>query len=152
MKNYLIGSVAAIFVLAAVGHARAGLINYDRQKPGQTAPSATTVKPVATVKPAAVKTVPVVKPAAAQEIVVAGPNWMITVPVAQNDVEKGYDINSDGKLQTAEVKIYLRDVVDEVDTKGFKAVDSGVLKEYDRNQDGLISAAEADKIREDVNK
>ena len=74
--------------------------------------------------------------------------WMSVLPLAQSATEKKYDVNVDGKLQTAEVKIFLRDVINVVDAKGGYAVDSDILKEYDKNKDGVINRYEVAIIKE----
>jgi len=144
MKRIIVVALAVFFTLAIAQYSQAGLINYDRRlkREGIAVPAAA-AKPEVKSKTA--------KSAPAQELVVQGPDWMLTVPIAKSAAEKGYDINGDGKLQAAEVKIYLRDVVDEVNSSGVKTVDSGILKGYDRNQDGVINATEAAKIIADVN-
>ena len=76
------------------------------------------------------------------------PKWMIADPVVKTEIEKRYDINRDGKLQLAEVKIYLRDTLDVIDEKGGLTINSEILKEYDRNKDGVISKYESTKIKE----
>ena len=80
-----------------------------------------------------------------------GPAWQKDWPEVKNQDEDRYDINRDGKLQTAEVKIYLRDVIKEVMDKGGFRVNSNVLKAYDKNRDGVISKYELEQIRQDVN-
>ena len=57
-----------------------------------------------------------------------------------------YDSNRDGKLQTAEVKIMLRDFIDVVYEKNGAMYKSPILKEYDKNKDGLINKYEAEVI------
>lgn len=78
-------------------------------------------------------------------------DWMRREPRVTNRVEERYDINRDGKLQTAEVKIFLRDVIDEVQDKGrYSALNSDVLKEYDKNKDKMINKYELTEIIKDV--
>ena len=78
------------------------------------------------------------------------PNWMKIEPKASSRVEQAYDVNRDGKLQTAEVKVYLREVLDVIDEKGGYTIDSNILKEYDKNKDGVISRYEAEDLGEFV--
>ncbi len=77
------------------------------------------------------------------------PGWMKEMPRAKDKLEKEYDVNRDGYLQTAEVKILLRDVIQEVNDRGGVEVTSDILKEYDKNRDGLINKFELDKIKSD---
>ncbi len=79
------------------------------------------------------------------------PQWVITEPTVKDPVERLYDINRDSKLQTAEVKTFLRDVLEEIESKNGYLVDSDILKEYDKNKDGIISKYESDDIRKQVN-
>lgn len=81
----------------------------------------------------------------------SGPAWTREWPEVKNQDEDRYDINRDGKLQTAEVKIYLRDVITEVMDKGSFNVNSNVVRAYDKNKDGVISKYEVEQIRQDVN-
>ena len=76
------------------------------------------------------------------------PKWVVTEPVVKSDIEKKYDVNRDGKLQLAEVKIYLRDILDVIDEKGGITINSEILKEYDKNRDGVISKYESGKIKD----
>ena len=78
------------------------------------------------------------------------PEWIKETPAVTNQVEQRYDSNRDGKLQSFEVRIFLRDVLDTIDAKGGYTVNSDILKEYDINRDGIISVTEAKKIREDI--
>lgn len=77
----------------------------------------------------------------------SGPLWMRQAPVATSLEEKKYDANRDGILQTAEIKIFLRDVVDTVEAKGSFTINSDILKEYDQNRDGVITRFEVSDIR-----
>ncbi len=78
------------------------------------------------------------------------PKWAKELPKVVNSSERRYDINRDGLLQSAEVKVMLRDVMEAVETKGSVAVYSDILKDYDKNKDRYITPAELDKIREDT--
>lgn len=78
------------------------------------------------------------------------PGWMKETPKVTNVVERRYDSNRDLKLQTFEVKILLRDVLDVVEDKGGYTVNSDILKEYDVNKDGLITRTEAVKLKKDA--
>jgi len=77
------------------------------------------------------------------------PSWARELPKVRYRSEKRYDVNRDGILQTAETKVYLQDVINEIDRKGGYRVDSGILQAYDKNNDGVISKAEVDDIRRD---
>lgn len=75
------------------------------------------------------------------------PEWWKAEPDVKNKLERRYDINRDGKLQTAEVKILLRDVVDEIQEKGrYSVYSSDILKEYDKNRDRVIDKTEVEGI------
>jgi hypothetical protein len=79
------------------------------------------------------------------------PAWMKILPPAKSKEEVRYDVNRDGQLQSAEVKILLRDIVDMVEKKGGVKIESEVLKEYDQDKNGLIDRKEIEHIRNDVN-
>ena len=74
------------------------------------------------------------------------PAWFKTEPKVTIEEERVYDSNRDGKLQTAEVKIMLRDFIDVVYEKNGAMYKSPILKEYDKNKDGLINKYEAEVI------
>ena len=78
------------------------------------------------------------------------PDWMVEDPKVIDKAEDVYDVNRDGKLQSVEVKILLRDVWTQVKEKGGYTVNMNILKEYDKNKDGLISRLEAEEIARDV--
>ncbi|OGX08184.1 MAG: hypothetical protein A2Z88_03325 [Omnitrophica WOR_2 bacterium GWA2_47_8] len=121
-----------IFFIAETCHA--GLINYQRRnrRGGAPAPAGGKASPAAA---------PVQKTMA---------KWMQILPSVTNQNEQRYDVNNDGKLQTAEVKTYLRDVLNVIDSKGGFTVNSEILKEYDKNKDGLVTREEARLLREHV--
>ena len=137
MRKYtLLLPLSVVLVLTLVSISFAGLINYDRLKRrsgGAAARPATPAKPAA----AAVDTRAM---------------WMRQAQPATTPTEKKYDTNRDGILQTAEVKIFLRDIIQIVDAKGGYTVDSNLLKEYDKNRDGLISRTEIIDVKADANK
>jgi hypothetical protein len=116
-KNLFIVSLAALFLLGAFQPVFAGLIDYDRRNR---------------------------RSATAGE---DAPEWWKTEPDVKNKLERRYDTNRDGKLQTAEVKILLRDVVDEIETKGrYSVYSTDVLREYDKNRDRVIDKTEVEGI------
>ncbi len=123
-------------VLALVSVSFAGLVNYDRIKRRSGGAAAKPATPASPAKPA----------------VDTRPMWMRQAQPATTASEKKYDTNRDGILQTAEVKIFLRDVIQVVDTKGGYTVDSNLLKEYDKNRDGLISRTEIIDVKTDASK
>ncbi len=130
-KKFVFVFLSAVLSLSFAGSACAGLINYERVnriKAGRPASS-----PTAT---------------AAEKASADLPGWMKTMPNAVSAAEKTFDVNRDGKLQTAEVKVYLRDVLDTIKEKGGYTIDSDVLKEYDRNRDGVISRYESGALSE----
>jgi len=145
MKKSLTSIVTLAVVLGMVSVASAGLVNYDRKakKAGLT-PPATTVKPAAVKAPAPKVSVP----AAVSSV----PAWLKTPQAVQNELQQKSDMNGDGKLQTFETKMYLRDVIDSVNANGKVPADTNILKAYDANKDGMIEASELPKILEDVGK
>ena len=90
------------------------------------------------------------KPGAKDAAVPAAPSWMQNAPRVTSKDEEKYDINRDGILQSAEVKILLRDIIQTVDAKGGMTITSGVAKLYDKNSDGLINRYEVADIKTDV--
>jgi len=78
------------------------------------------------------------------------PKWMKEEPKVMTRDEQRYDINRDGYFQPAESKVYLRRLVGVVEQRGKIASNSELLKEYDKNGDGVITRTEAKKIREDA--
>ncbi len=78
------------------------------------------------------------------------PAWLKGEPKVTSKIEQEYDINRDEKLQSAEVKVFLRDVLDQIDEKGGYTINSDILKEYDKNRDGVVSRYEAEAIRKQV--
>jgi hypothetical protein len=130
MKKFLSLSVCAACLLLFICEAQAGLINYQRRNKGGA--------PVRAGARAAVPAAPV------------GPAWIATPPAVKNSVEKAYDVNRDGKLQPAEVKIYLRGVIETIESKGGFTINSDILKEYDKNKDGLISRSELPDLKRDA--
>ncbi len=67
-----------------------------------------------------------------------------------NRIEEMYDLNKDGNLQTTEVNSFLKDVVSAVQRKGTFSASSSILKQYDKNNDGLINAAESKAIQQSL--
>lgn len=130
IKKILILTLA-IFLLAILNNSWAGLI--DPNKPRKTNASIYKKKPAGQ----ALEKREAEKPL---------PSWLKSEPKVTTDAEKTYDINRDGKMQSSEVKIFLRDVVDEAQEKGGYRFDSPVLKEYDKNGDSVISRYEAEEI------
>ena len=138
MRKFLVLFLAQSFVITCVvGNSFAGLIDYNRlQKQGKALPTGGRAK-----AKAAAPTAPT------QD---TRPGWMKTEPKVTSKVEQPYDSNNDGKLQTAEVKIFLRDVLDQINEKGGYTINSDILKEYDKNKDGVISRYEAQDITNTV--
>lgn len=148
MKKTLMVIMALFLVLGIAQISYAGLLKPPKAKPGAApaAPAAPTWAPAkATTSAAPAK-------AAAVEAVATVPSWVTSAPMAQTEEEKKYDMNSDGELQPSEVRIYLRDVIDNVSSLGEVPADSSILKAYDTNSDGVISKGESEKLLEDVNK
>lgn len=79
------------------------------------------------------------------------PFWKQTLPAVTGKREVYYDINRDGILQTSETKIYLRDIVPVIKEKGgVQVFDSGILKAYDKNKDGVVNKYELQAIEKDL--
>lgn len=139
-KKMLLLPLSAVLALALTSVSFAGLINYDRVQRRKT--GAAPARPTTPSSPA--------RPAA--PAVDTRPMWMRQAQPATTATERKYDTNRDGILQTAEVKIFLRDVIQVVDSKGGYTVDSNLLREYDKNRDGLISRTEIIDVKADANK
>ncbi len=78
------------------------------------------------------------------------PSWVKELPEPQNEDEKRYDTNRDGKLQSAEVKVYLRDIIERVESQSYISVTTDLLREYDKNKDGVINKNELELMKEHV--
>ena len=87
-----------------------------------------------------------------ENIVTGEPLWLQGEVPVKNRYEKRYDINRDGKLQKAEVKVFLREVVKSVETRGRFFVNSDILKDYDRDNSKNIERNEIEKIKRDISK
>ena len=72
--------------------------------------------------------------------------WMKKLPRVDRRIRR-YDVNRDGVLQTAEVKIFLRDVVEDIDLRGGFFVNTDILLEYDKNKDKVIDRDEVGLIK-----
>ena len=135
-KNLQLCCSVSVFYFAVTSLCFAGLIDYDRLRRIQERR-----------RLSAIASQEQVQKKAEDDTV---PEWMIEEPKVTNKIEDAYDVNRDGKLQSAEVKILLRDVLDQVKEKGGFTLNMGVLKEYDKNKDGFISRLEAEEIIKDV--
>ena len=127
IRKLLIGFILISLIYFVSGKSFGGLIDYERAKRAQQARGS---------------------PAGENSIVL--PSWMENLPRVQNKVEQSYDVNRDGILQTAEIKTYLRDVLEAVEQKGGFLVDTPLLKEYDQNKDGIVSRLEGRLIADQV--
>ncbi len=79
------------------------------------------------------------------------PRWMQIAPKVETEDEKKYDVNRDRVLSPTEMKVYLRRVYYEVQDGSGKSVStSEALKEYDSNQDGVITKTEAERIKKEA--
>lgn len=72
-------------------------------------------------------------------------------PLVTNRVERLYDLNRDGYLQSEEVNDFYKDVVSSVENKGSFRVSSELLRNFDANQDGRISRYEVGEITNQIN-
>ncbi|HOW34798.1 MAG TPA: hypothetical protein PL155_00070 [Candidatus Omnitrophota bacterium] len=125
--------LAAVLVVAS--HSFAQLINYDRLNKTRAQKG---LPPI----PVPGKAADVAQP--------PEPFWAKGDTKVTTKEEEAYDVNNDGKMQKAEVKIFLRDNLDEIDKKGGVTVSSPILKAYDKSGDGVVSRLEAEKIRQEV--
>ena len=78
------------------------------------------------------------------------PSWAKDLPKPQNDEERRYDINGDGLLQSAEIKVYLRAIIERVEGRGYVNVTTDLLREYDKNKDGIINENELVLMKEHI--
>lgn len=78
------------------------------------------------------------------------PQWAQELVAPQNADERRYDINRDGLLQSAEVKVYLRDIIERVEDREYINVTTDLLREYDKNRDGVINTIEIELMKEHV--
>ncbi|MFH1360055.1 MAG: hypothetical protein ABIJ41_03345 [Candidatus Omnitrophota bacterium] len=134
-KKIIVIAIWVIFSLAITPWCDAQMVNYKRLKNTNNQ----TERVVRETKPK----VSVPQPVASEST----PKWMTTESSVKNRNEKAYDVNRDGRLQSWEAKVLLKDVVAQVDKKGSYVIDSDILKEYDKNRDGTISRSEASLIK-----
>lgn len=128
MKNALAVGIFCFFIIGAVYDiGQAQLINYGRQS----------------------KFLKSTNPDLTEEEAI--PKWARDLVEPQNDEERRYDINEDGLLQTAEVKVYLRAIIRRVAERAYVNATTDILREYDKNKDGVINSYEVDLIKEHVN-
>ncbi len=140
MRRISIMTVICFFLASLViQQCWAGLIDHERLNRRRGLPLSNEKAQAAKAKAAEV-------PEAKMEL----PKWITEPPVVKGSTDRKYDVNNDGKLQKSEVTILLRDVLDIVEEKGGYQVDSDMLKEYDKNRDGLLTKVEAIQIREHV--
>lgn len=128
-------TVALTFVFSSIflsSIAEAGLINYNRRNGDVTNAGAA---------PARTRSTSYGR---------RGPAWEARAPKADNRTEQRYDINKDGTLQPAEVRMFLREVVDFVESRGGMRINSEILREYDSNGDGVISQSELGQMRDHI--
>ena len=141
------GIAVSVFIVLVsfvfISLAQAQLINYDRRnrRPGAA--------PAATRRPA-VRAKTVKPPSVALGTGTSAPGWKDIAPSAKSRLERQYDFNRDGKLQSSEVKQYLRYVIRQIERRGTYKYKSDFLTVYDKNGDGAISKAELTNLREDV--
>lgn len=138
------GLILTVLFVANVCYA--GLINYDRRNRNlqRAADAPATPAPV----PVPTRTAP--GWSAKKDVAVTVPKWMVTAPRVSNRFERRYDANKDRRLQVAEVKRFLSDVIKEVENDGRYKVNSDILKIYDTNRDGVIRRYELGPMRKDL--
>ncbi len=123
MKKSMV--VIGVFVLLGFVSSQvcfAQMINYNRRNKNAASASKTPPAPAA--------------PAAA------------SMPAAAK--EEAYGMNENKADQPAENNVLLKDVVAAVNKNGSYKVNSDVLKKYDKNNDGIISKAEAKALEADI--
>lgn len=102
-------------------------------------------------QPAADKTKDPKAADATKKVAAPKPFWRQKFPEVVGKLEAKYDLERDGVMQPHNTKIFLRDVRDEVNEKNFFNIqDSGLLKTYDKNKDGVISKLELQDILKDL--
>lgn len=74
-------------------------------------------------------------------------DFLYSMPLVSNNIEKIYDKNRDGRLQPEEIKLMLNDVVSTVERSGDYRIASNLLKKFDKNHDGLINQDEIKEIQ-----
>ena len=139
-KNIMIVAVLSVLIFVVTPDGYAQLIDWSRRQ--GTPPAAPASAPV---RQRAVSTPsqPTVAPT-------RQPGWLQTAPSVSSRTDRRYDVNRDGKLQSAEIKVFLRDVIDQISRRGSYKVDSQLLEEYDKNNDGIIDRSEVRDLVGDV--
>ena len=122
-KAVYLGLIVVLFSAFCAQIVAAQLIDYSRRNKTQAAPAA---------RPAAVMP--------------ATTTASTSTAKALTRQERRYDLNGDGVLQSDEMTMFLKDVVDGVEKDGRYVVNSDILKQYDSNDDGYISKYEAAAI------
>jgi hypothetical protein len=138
MKSFLILCIIGIF---SVELAEAQLINYQRRN--KTLPA----------KPAAPQATPAAKTyGMPEQAATPAATKKMADPAVQTKLERQYDLNNDGILQSTEVTSFLKEVIKGVEKKGSYPVNSELIKKYDVNFDGNINKSEVSQIVREVNK
>lgn len=73
--------------------------------------------------------------------------WTKTKAVVNTELEKKYDVDTDGYLSWTEGKELLKDKLVIVNTKGKAIVNTDLEAEFDANGDGVIDRAEAPAVQ-----
>lgn len=133
MRKYML-ILAVLILVFSICECYAGLIDYERLKRIRARKAGLPV--------------PQETPAEKGDELV--PKWLIEEPKVTSKIDRDYDINRDGRLQSAEVKTFLRDVLEEIEKKGGYTINSDILKEYDKNKDGVVSKNEVKLLKEQV--
>lgn len=165
MRKGLTVVLALIVLTSVVSLASAQMVNYGRRAkrtgaPPPPPPPATKAKSVQVQPVKKVEAIPVepvkkveampVEPVKKVEPALSA--WATVPQSIQNEAQEKNDMNGDGQLQPFETKIYLRDIIDEVQATGGSVADTDILKSYDGNGDGRIDETELARILEDVGK
>lgn len=79
-------------------------------------------------------------------------SWKTNPVKVQSYSEQRFDYDNDGYLDRTEAIAFLQDVVKQVKAKGLMALNSDILKEYDKNGDNLIDRTELKDISRDIGK
>jgi Ca2+-binding EF-hand superfamily protein len=76
--------------------------------------------------------------------------WRHARSKVNTELEKKYDINSNGWLEPEEIREMLKAKHALIETNGQAKVDSDSEAEYDINNDGVIDSSEAGALKEDI--
>lgn len=76
--------------------------------------------------------------------------WKVVNHPVTTDIEKQYDINSNGWLEPDESRELLKDRYEYIKQHNWAGADFDLMQEYDATGDGTVDVLEAEAIREDT--